>query len=127
MKKNEKHGKHVYYDRFGDTTLFENYKNDQFHGVKRTFYKGGKIHKHVTYSNGIINGPFYSYNKEGKFLEKLKISFDSKSHSLLVKRIYLTSNSSSSAEIKFEVLILWNLPGLMFLYSSGAVLKLATV
>jgi antitoxin component YwqK of YwqJK toxin-antitoxin module len=74
----QKHGKHVYYDKFGDTTLFENYKNDQFHGVKRTFYKGGKIHKHVTYSNGIINGPFYSYNKEGKFLEKLNYKMSKK-------------------------------------------------
>lgn len=74
----QKHGKHVYFSRYGDTTLFENYKNDQLHGIKRTFYKGGKIHKHVTYSNGIINGPFYSYNKEGKILEKLNYKMSKK-------------------------------------------------
>jgi antitoxin component YwqK of YwqJK toxin-antitoxin module len=67
----QKHGKHVYFSRYGDTTLLENYKNDILNGVKRTFYKGGKIHRHIYYTNGIINGPFFSYNKEGKLLEKL--------------------------------------------------------
>lgn len=74
----QKHGKHVYFNKLGDTTLLENYKNDQFQGVKRTFYKGGKIHKHVIYSNGIINGPFYSYNKDGKTLEKLNYKMGKK-------------------------------------------------
>ena len=74
----QKHGKHVYFNRQGDTTLLENYKNNQLHGVKRTFYKGGKIHKHVNYHNGIINGVFYSYNKEGKTLEKLNYKMGKK-------------------------------------------------
>ena len=73
-----KHGKHVYYNRNGDTTLLENYKNDLLHGLKRTFYKGGKIHKHINYSNGIINGSFLSYNKDGKPLEKLNYKMGKK-------------------------------------------------
>lgn len=74
----QKHGKHVYFNRLGDTTLFENYKNDQLHGIKRSFYKGGKIHKHVQYNKGIIDGAFFSFNKEGKLLEKLNYKMGKK-------------------------------------------------
>ena len=74
----EKHGKHVYYSKEGDTTALENYKNNQLHGVKRNFYRGGKIHKHVNYSLGILNGPFFSFNKEGKVLEKLNYKMGKK-------------------------------------------------
>lgn len=74
----QKHGKHVYYSNQGDTTLYENYKNDILNGVKRTFYKNGKIHNHINYSNGIINGVFISYSKEGKLLEKLNYKMGKK-------------------------------------------------
>jgi antitoxin component YwqK of YwqJK toxin-antitoxin module len=66
----QKHGKQVYFNRLGDTVLFENYKNDILHGIKRAFYSTGKIHRHITYTNGIMNGPFFSFNRDGKLLEK---------------------------------------------------------
>jgi antitoxin component YwqK of YwqJK toxin-antitoxin module len=74
----QKHGKHVYFNRQGDTVLLEYYKNDILNGVKRAFYSNGKIHRHITYTNGIQNGPFYSFNREGKLLEKLNYSLGKK-------------------------------------------------
>ena len=67
----EKHGKHIYFTNLGDTTLWENYKNNRLHGTKRTYYKNGKVHRISTYENGILNGPLISYNNEGKVLEKI--------------------------------------------------------
>jgi antitoxin component YwqK of YwqJK toxin-antitoxin module len=74
----QKHGKHIYFTKDGDTTLFEKYKNDKLHGSKRAYYKNGKIHRITTYENGIMNGPLISYNKEGKMLEKLNYKLGKK-------------------------------------------------
>ncbi len=67
----QKNGKHIYFNKNGDTTLLEYYKNDKLNGVKRMFYKSGAVHRAISYTDGIMNGPFLSYNKEGKLLEKL--------------------------------------------------------
>ena len=67
----QKHGKFVYFNPNGDTTLYENYFHDQLNGDKRIFYNNGKIKRSIQYSKGNFNGSFTSYNKEGKITEKL--------------------------------------------------------
>ena len=67
----QKHGKFLYFNRKGDTTLFENYLHDQLNGYKRIFYNSGKIKRSINYSKGNLDGYFISYNKEGKIIEKL--------------------------------------------------------
>ncbi len=67
----QKHGKFLYFNRQGDTTLFENYLHDQLHGCKRIFFNSGKIKRSINYSKGNLDGYFISYNKEGKIIEKL--------------------------------------------------------
>lgn len=67
----QKHGKFVYFNPKGDTTLLENYAYDQLHGDKRIFFTNGKVKRSIHYTKGNIDGNFTSYNKEGKITEKL--------------------------------------------------------
>jgi antitoxin component YwqK of YwqJK toxin-antitoxin module len=67
----QKHGKFVYFNRAGDTTLFENYSHDQLQGTKRIFFSNGKIKRAMNYTKGNFDGNFTSYNKDGKIIEKL--------------------------------------------------------
>ncbi len=67
----QKHGKFVYFNPIGDSTLFENYAYDQLNGEKRIFYSTGKIKRSIHYTKGNMDGSFISYNKEGKITEKL--------------------------------------------------------
>lgn len=83
----EKHGKHIFFKKEGDTTKWENYNNGRLHGTKRTYYPGSKIQREVDYSNGVMNGYFKEYNekgvitleiiyKDGKKNEEAKYYFD---------------------------------------------------
>lgn len=68
----EKHGKHIFFSKDGDTTLWENYQNNKLHGIKRTYYPDSKIHKEVSYAWGIYDGSFKEYNPEGVLIQELK-------------------------------------------------------
>ena len=68
----EKHGKHIFFEKNGDTTKWENYNNGILHGVKRTYYVNSKIKKEVTYVNGIFDGSFKEYNEKGIVTLELK-------------------------------------------------------
>lgn len=70
----QKHGKHIYYNKKGDTTLLETYKYDQLNGVKRIFYSTGKVHREIHYLKGQLDGSFTVFNKEEKVIEKLNYS-----------------------------------------------------
>jgi len=67
----EKHGKHIFMKKEGDTTKWENYKNGRLDGVKRTYYPGSRIKREVTYKEGIMDGPFKIYNLEGIVIEEI--------------------------------------------------------
>jgi antitoxin component YwqK of YwqJK toxin-antitoxin module len=68
----EKHGKHIFFTRDGDTTLWEVYQNGLLHGTKREYFEDSKIQKEVDYKNGIFDGFFKVYNEEGVIIEELK-------------------------------------------------------
>lgn len=83
----EKHGKHIFFEKEGDTTKWETYNKGLLHGTKRSYYPGSKIKKEVNYVNGIMDGYFKEYNpkgvvtleimyKEGKKNEEAKYYFD---------------------------------------------------
>lgn len=67
----QKHGKQVFMNAKGDTTLLENYSNGVLNGIKKTYYPKSKPEKVVNYANGVFNGLFITYNKEGKMLQSV--------------------------------------------------------
>lgn len=67
----QKHGKHVYFKKNGDTTLLENYKNGILDGVKRTYYNDGKVEREIYYKEGQFNGSFRIFSAEGKVVDEL--------------------------------------------------------
>tara|TARA_B110000285_G_C15131885_1_gene624166 strand:- start:2462 stop:3547 length:1086 start_codon:yes stop_codon:yes gene_type:complete len=70
----EKHGKHIFMRKEGDTTRWENYKNGRLDGVKRIYYNGSKIKSEITYKEGLMEGPFKVYNREGTIIEEISYS-----------------------------------------------------
>ncbi len=68
----EKHGKHIFFEADGDTTLWEVYQNGKLHGTKRTYYDDSKIHKEIDYKLGLMDGYFKVYNPDGIIIEELK-------------------------------------------------------
>lgn len=66
-----KHGKHIFFTKEGDTTRWENYNNGLLDGVKRTYYPKSKIKSEVAYKNGVLDGAFKIYNYEGVVIEEL--------------------------------------------------------
>ena len=61
----EKHGKHIFFKKEGDTTKWENYNMGRLHGTKRSYFPGSKIKREVDYANGVMDGYFKEYNREG--------------------------------------------------------------
>jgi antitoxin component YwqK of YwqJK toxin-antitoxin module len=47
----------------------ENYSKGKLNGVKKVFYKNGKIAEETTYANGIKNGPYKKYSEKGDVFE----------------------------------------------------------
>ena len=47
----------------------ENYSKGKLNGVKKVFYKNGKIAEETTYVNGIKNGPYKKYYEKGDVFE----------------------------------------------------------
>ena len=68
----EKHGKHIFMKKNGDTTKWENYKNGRLDGMRRTYYPDSRIKKEVSYKEGILDGSFKIYNLEGVVIEEIK-------------------------------------------------------
>lgn len=68
----EKHGKHIYFTKDGDTTLWENYNNGLLDGKKRSYYPGSKTLKEIDYKNGVFHGYFKVYNLDGIVIEELQ-------------------------------------------------------
>ncbi|MBI2259702.1 MAG: toxin-antitoxin system YwqK family antitoxin [Flavobacteriia bacterium] len=67
----QKHGKHIYFTKKGDTTLWENYSYDVLDGIKRTYYSKSRKHQEISYKKGILEGQHLIYNKEGVVIEKV--------------------------------------------------------
>lgn len=67
----EKHGKHIFMKKNGDTTKWENYKNGKLDGIKRSYYPNSKIKREVSYKEGIMDGAFKVYNLEGVVIEEI--------------------------------------------------------
>jgi antitoxin component YwqK of YwqJK toxin-antitoxin module len=67
----EKHGKQIFFNIKGDTTLWENYNHGLLDGKKYKYYPGSKIKEEISYKKGLMDGEFLYYNTEGKMLEKL--------------------------------------------------------
>ena len=67
----EKHGKHIYMKKNGDTTKWENYKNGLLDGIKRTYYSDSRIKREVNYKLGVLDGAFKIYNLEGVVIEEI--------------------------------------------------------
>ena len=67
----EKHGKHIYMKKNGDTTKWENYKNGRLDGFKRTYYSDSRIKREVNYKLGVLDGAFKIYNLEGVVIEEI--------------------------------------------------------
>lgn len=74
----EKHGKHIFFAKDGDTTLWEVYENGKLHGTKRTYFDDSKIEKEVDYKNGLMDGNFKVYNRDGIVIEEIKYKLGKK-------------------------------------------------
>jgi antitoxin component YwqK of YwqJK toxin-antitoxin module len=67
----QKHGKHIYFSKKGDTTMWENYNKDVLEGKRITYYSKSRRNQEVNYKKGLIDGPFLIYNREGVIIEKI--------------------------------------------------------
>jgi len=67
----KKHGRYVQLKANGDTIKLENYKNDQFDGLRKQFFKDSKPYKEANYIDGLLDGPFKVYNDKGILIEEL--------------------------------------------------------
>ena len=47
----------------------ENYAKGKLHGIKKVFYKNGKIAEETTYVNGVKNGVYKKYSEKGDVFE----------------------------------------------------------
>ena len=67
----EKHGKHIFMKKNGDTTKWENYKDGRLDGIKRTYYSDSRIKREVNYKLGILDGAFKIYNLDRVVIEEI--------------------------------------------------------
>ena len=67
----EKHGKHMFFKKNGDTTRWENYSNGMLDGTKRTYYPDSKLKREVEYKMGVMDGKFKIYNLDAVVIEEL--------------------------------------------------------
>lgn len=68
----EKHGQQIFFNKKGDTTLIENYKNGILDGKKIKYFPTGSLkEREINYKNGLMEGEVLYYNKAGKVIEKL--------------------------------------------------------
>ena len=67
----QKHGKHIFFTKKGDTTLWENYKYGLLDGKKIKYYSKSRIQTEINYQKGLMHGAFINYNREGVIIEKI--------------------------------------------------------
>lgn len=63
-------GPQITYNLRGDTSKYEVYSHGILNGQKITYYKGKRF-KVANYEDGLLQGAFLVYNKEGKIIEEL--------------------------------------------------------
>lgn len=59
-----------YHEASKDVMTIENYTKGKLNGIRKVFYKNGKIAEEATYVNGIKNGPYKSYTEKGAVMEE---------------------------------------------------------
>lgn len=59
-----------YYEDSSNVMTIENYENDKLEGVRKVFYKSGKIAEETTYVKGVKNGFYKKYTEDGIVLEE---------------------------------------------------------
>lgn len=67
----EKDGPYVKYNKKGDTTLLETYKNGILHGKKIKYFQNTKKERELNYKKGLLDGEFIIYTQDEKILEKI--------------------------------------------------------
>lgn len=67
----QKHGKHIWLTRAGDTSRIEFYNNGLLHGTKKLYYSKSRIEKEINYVNGLMDGAFRHYTIEGVLLDEI--------------------------------------------------------
>jgi antitoxin component YwqK of YwqJK toxin-antitoxin module len=67
----QKHGRHVWLTRTGDTSRIEHYNNGVLHGSKKLFYSKTRIEKEMTYVNGLLDGVFKAYTIDSILLQEI--------------------------------------------------------
>lgn len=67
----QKHGKHIWLTRTGDTSRMEIYNNGLLHGTKKLYYSKSRIEKEIPYVNGLMEGTFKHFNIEGILLDEI--------------------------------------------------------
>ncbi|MCC7303369.1 MAG: hypothetical protein IT233_12070 [Bacteroidia bacterium] len=61
----EKSGMWVYYDRFGNVSARENFKEGQLHGELINYHPYGKVENEVNYTMGVRDGYYRAYYSNG--------------------------------------------------------------
>ncbi|WP_162126291.1 toxin-antitoxin system YwqK family antitoxin [Flavobacterium phycosphaerae] len=59
-----------YHEDSPEIMTLEKYTNGKLDGVRKVFYKSGKIAEETVYKNGIKDGPYKSYAENGVLLEE---------------------------------------------------------
>lgn len=59
-----------YHEGSKDIMTIENYSKGKLTGVRKVFYKSGKIAEETTYTDGIKNGPYKSFTEKGIVMEE---------------------------------------------------------
>lgn len=59
-----------YHENSPQIMTLENYANGKLNGVRKVFYKSGKLAEETTYKNGIKEGPYKSYAENDVVMEE---------------------------------------------------------
>ncbi|MDT0688413.1 aspartic peptidase [Salegentibacter sp. F188] len=68
----KREGKWIYFHQASqDTMMIENYKNDQLHGLQKTYFKNGELAEQSLYQDDKKDGESFVYSEEGTLLQHL--------------------------------------------------------
>ncbi|WP_296147537.1 hypothetical protein [uncultured Flavobacterium sp.] len=65
-----------YHEASKEIMSTESYAKGKLNGVRKVFYKNGKIAEETTYANGIKNGTYKKYSEKGDVLEEVTYKND---------------------------------------------------
>ncbi|MBT8295426.1 MAG: aspartic peptidase [Gramella sp.] len=72
MLDQKREGKWIYFHQETDSTMMvEYYKNDQLHGLQKTYFPNGNLAEKTEYTLGLKNGESLIYTEKGKVARKL--------------------------------------------------------